>query len=82
MFCFNTVGDTLAETEKKKYIIPKRKGPICDGTHAKIIHDREHVKGTLTIEVNYLPLKITKPQLKIFHYDVKFAPNTPKILLR
>lgn len=71
----------MAKNDETKFIVPKREWP-GSGVHAKIIHDEKCLGGKLTIEVNYLPIIIKNPKLKIYHYNVTFNPDAPKFLLR
>lgn len=76
---FWTVGDMVKKTENLTlFNLPKRKEK--EVTH---VQSRDsHVMKKFEIQVNYLPLKIKNPKLKIFHYDVNFNPDKPKYLLR
>lgn len=75
---FLPVGDLAKKTEKmtlQLFSLPKRK-------EKEVKHMGDHVMKKFVMEVNYLPLKIKNPQLKIYHYDVHFNPDKPKYLLR
>lgn len=73
------VGKALTKepviSEVGQYEIPKRK-------QRNIQHKPQYVQTKLHIEVNYLPLTFTKPDLRVFHYDITFNPDRPKGLFR
>lgn len=68
----------------QKVDIPEKLIPLPQRKNQKKIptYESSHVLKVLTIEVNYLPLKIKNPQLNIYHYDVAFFPDKPIFLLR
>lgn len=73
------VGTALTKepvvSEIGQYKIPKRK-------RRDIQHKQQYVQSKILVEVNYLPLTFTKPDLRVFHYDVTFNPDRPKGLFR
>ena len=64
-------------SEDKVFKLPQRQGPVFK-EHKTIAHPRSGIEKELTIEVNYLPLKLTKPQIKIHRYAVNFVSKRPK----
>lgn len=77
-FYWIIVGDMTEKVQKMTlqiFDLPKRKV-------REIVHAGPHVQRKILIEVNYLPLKIKDPKLRIYHYDVNFNPDKPKYLLR
>lgn len=64
--------------------IPEKLIPLPIRKKGKTIpsYESPHVLKVMTIEVNYLPLKINNPKLNLYHYDVAFIPDKPIFLLR